>query len=316
MVTGEETKLTLGKKVTLTGITPITFNDTGLVTAIDTTNHRANVTYIEFPGTYSSATNAKMTNTPFHQMHTYWFDYSGDRMGRVRFGLMTDNGKVLVHEYLPGEIGTQWTSAPALMDRKEIVNIAQPVDFLPSFTVAGSAITIETAAEINPGFGVAQSSVAIPFGKNTDLNKEYAIIGAGIRFGEPYQRADIQVQGIQFVDIGNLNPQGAGIFQWRLVLNPTVINAALGIPSPLDIGKATHVWDYYANTTISGGIDLIGGYAQGTYTNDVRTALNFLNMGSNIDYTDTDKVVLAVKLIAGGTADSSILGTISYLEDL
>jgi hypothetical protein len=76
------------------------------------------------------------------------------------------------------------------------------------------------------------------------------------------------------------------------------------------------MWDYAQGTTITGGIDLIGGYAQGSYTNDVRTALNFLNMGSNIEYTAADIVVLVAKLIVGGTDNSRMLGTISYTEDL
>lgn len=312
MPAGQESIIPVGKKVTLTGISPTGFNDTGLITNIDTVNHRVTVAYIAYPGTYSSSTNAKMTNTPFHQMHTYWFDMSGSRTARIRFGIYTDKGKVCVHEYKAGEIGTQIISAPALMDRKEIINVGQPVDFLPSLTVGGSAITIETAAEINPGFGVAQSNVAITFNKNTDVNKEYALIGIAIRAGEPYQRADIQVQSIQMVDIGNINPQNSGIIQWRLVLNPTLS----AVPTPRDIGKATHMFDYAQGTTITGGIDLIGGYAHGSYTNDVRTALNFLNMGSNIDYTDSDLVVLAGKLIVGGTDNSQMLGTISYLEDL
>ena len=312
MPTGEENSIPVGKKVTLTGLTPAAFNDTGLISNIDTVNHRVTVTYIVYPGTYSSATNAKMTNTPFHQMHTYWFDMSGSRIARVRFGIYTDAGKICVHEYYGGEMGSQVISAPALMDRKEIVNVGQPVGFLPSMTVGGSAVTIETQSEINPGFGVAQSNVAITFNKNSDVGKEYALIGIGIREGEPYQRADIQVQGIQMVDIGNINPQNSGIIQWRLVLNPTVS----AVPTPRNIGKATHMYDYAAATTITGGIDLLGGYSQGSYTNDVRTALNFLNMGSNIDYTAADIVVLAAKLIVGGTDNSQMLGTISYIEDL
>lgn len=312
MVTGQETKIPVGNKVTLAGITPTGFNDTGLITNIDTVNHQVTVAYIAYPGTYASASGAKMTNTPFHQEHTYWFDLSGARTSRLRFGIYTDVGKICVHEYKAGQIGTQIISAPALMDRKEIVNVGVPVDFLPSMTIGGSAVTIETAAEINPGFGVAQSNAAITFNKNSDVGIEYALIGVGIRAGEPYQRADIQVQGIQMVDIGNINPQNAGIIQWRLVLNPTIS----AVPSPKDIGKATHMWDYAQGTTITGGIDLIGGYSQGSFTSDVRTALNFLNMGSNIDYTDTDIVVLAAKLIRGGTDNNSMLGTISYLEDL
>jgi len=312
MPTGEETKIDAGKKVTLTGITPTGFNDTGLVTNIDTVNHRVTVAYIEYPGTYSSATNAKMTNTPFHHIHTYWWDTSGARTTRIRFGIYTDAGKVCVHEYYGGLKGTQNISAPALMDRKEIINVGQPVDFLPSMTIAASGITIETSSEISPGFGVAQSNVAVTFNKNSDVGNEYAILGIGIREGEPYQRADIQVQGLQMVDIGNINSQNAGIIQWRLVLNPTVS----AVPTPRDIGKATHMWDYEQGTTITGGIDLIGGYSQASITQDVRTALNFLNMGSNIDYTAADIVVLAGKLIVGGTDNSRLLGTISYLEDI
>jgi hypothetical protein len=67
---------------------------------------------------------------------------------------------------------------------------------------------------------------------------------------------------------------------------------------------------------VSGGIDLVSGYAQSTWTGDVATALNFLNMGSNIDYTDSDTVVLMVKLLVGGTDNSSVMGTINYIEDL
>jgi hypothetical protein len=311
MPAGQESLIPVGKKVTLTGLSPTGFNDTGLITSIDTGNHRVTVSYIAYPGTYSSETNAKMTNTPFHQQHTYWFDASGSRTARIRFGIYTDAGKVCVHEYLGGEMGSQVISAPALMDRKEIVNVGQPVGFLPSMTVGGSAITIETASEINPGFGVAQSNTHITFDKNSP-GPEYALLGIGIRAGEPYQRADIQVQSIQLVDIGNINPQNAGIIQWRLVLNPTLS----AVPSPKDVGKATHMWDYAQGTTITGGIDLLGGYSQGTLTQDVKTALNFLNMGSNIDYTDSDIVVLAAKLLVGGSSNSLILGTISYLEDL
>ena len=314
MAAGEETKLTIGNKFTVTGITPTSFNDTGLITAIDTVNHRANIAFIQYPGTYSSATNAKLTSTPFHAIHGYWFDYNGSRISRVRFGLRTDAGKIIVHEYLPGEIGTQYESAPSLMDRKEIVNVGQPVAFLPSMTIGGSSVGIESSPEINPGFGVAQSNVAVNFSKTQDINKEFAIVSVGIRIGEPYQRSDLQVNKIQLVDIGNLNPQNAGIFQWRLVLNPTFAGTA--VPAATNVGKATRAYYYSAGTTISGGITLVGGYAQGTFTGDVQTALNFLNMGSNVDYTDSDLLVLTVKYLVNGSSDSNMLATISYTEDL
>lgn len=312
MPAGQESIIPVGKKVTLTGLNPTTFNDTGLVTAIDTVNHRVTVVYIVDPGSYISASSAKMTNTEFHAMHTYWFDFNGSRTAKIRFGMMTDEGKVCVHEFKAGEIGTQIFSAPAMMDRKEIVNVGQPVDFLPSMTVGGSAVTIETQSDINPGFGVARTTTPITFNKNSQVNSEFAVIGVGLRIGEPYQRADLQVNKLQIVDLGNLNPQNAGIFQWRLVLNPTTSNA----PTYTDVGKATHSLTYAQGTTASGGIDLIDGYAQGTWTGDVSTALNFLNMGSNIAYTDSDIVVLMVKMLVGGTDNSSVMATINYTEDL
>ncbi|CAB4129199.1 hypothetical protein UFOVP112_297 [uncultured Caudovirales phage] len=309
---GEETRIGVGQKVTLTGLSPTRFNDTGLITSIDTVNHRANVAYVEYPGTYSSASGARMTHTPFHHMHNYWFDFNGSRTGRVRFGLFTDAGKIVVHDELMGELGTQLISAPALMDRKEIVNTGTPVGFLPSLTVGGSGVTIETTADINPGFGIATTATPVAFNKNTQVGSEFAIIGVGIRIGEPYQRSDLQLNQFQMVDLGNLNPQNSGIFQWRIVLNPTTSTT----PTQSNVGKTTRQLTYSAGTTVSGGITLISGYAQGTFTGDVKTALNFLNMGSNIDYTDTDIVVLAVKMLVGGTDNSSIVGVMNYTEDL
>ena len=312
LTAGEESKLTVGKKVTATGITPSGFNDTGLVTSINSGSHQATVAFIAYPGTYvSTAAGANLTSTPFHNEHTYWFDFNGSRTGRVRFGLYTDAGKVVVHEYKGGEIGSQWSSAPAFMDRKEIVNTGQPVDFLPSLTIGGSAVGIETTAEINPGFGVALASTPVAYSKS--LNEEYAILGVGLRYGEPYQRADLKIDSIQLTDISNINSQRFPVYQYRLVLDPTLSGT---IPGPTNTGKATQMWDYATGVTVSGGITLFGGYMIGTGVSQFQTALNFLNMGSSIDNTTADKVVLVVKLLNAGSADGSIIGAINFTEDL
>jgi hypothetical protein len=116
-------------------------------------------------------------------------------------------------------------------------------------------------------------------------------------------------------DLGNLNPQNAGIFQWRLVLNPTLIGT---IPAPINAGKASRYWDYGQGITCSTGtgITLMSGYAQGTYLGDTQTALNFLNMGSNLAYDDADKVVFLVKLLVGGSSNSDIVASIDFSESL
>ena len=211
-------------------------------------------------------------------------------------------------------IGSAATSAPALMERSELVNTGA-VSYLPSLTTGGSSFNIEAELELNPGFGVASAAIPIAYNKNSDVNKEFAILGVGLRAGEPYQRADLQVNRFQIVDLGNINPQNSGIFQWRLVLNPTLIGT---IPTPINSGKASRYWDYGQGITCSTGtgITLMSGYAQGTYTGDTQTALNFLNMGSNLAYDDADRVVLLVKLLVGGTDNSSVVATIDFTESL
>jgi len=39
-------------------------------------------------------------------------------------------------------------------------------------------------------------------------------------------------------------------------------------------------------------------------------------MGSNLDYTDADKIVLVVKLIQGGSADGKMVAAINFIENL
>jgi hypothetical protein len=310
-ISGNIANVKVGDKYTITGVTPAGFNGCGLVTAVDSGNSRANVVYNQYPGTYSSVSSARMTKTAFHDTNVYLFDFRGSRTGRIRFSIQYNDHKYVLHNYLDPVTGTQFENAPALMDRKEIVNTGVPA-YTPHITVGGSAVNVETNSGINPGFGIAQSAVTSTFNKNTDVGKEYAIMGVGLRTGEPYQRADLQVNIIQLVDLGNLNPQNAGIFQWRLVLNPTTS----ATPAAVNVGKATRMLDYATGTTVTGGINLAGGYAQGTWTGDVKTALNFLNMGSNIDYTDSDLVVLCVKLLVGGTDNSSVMATMNFTEDL
>jgi hypothetical protein len=60
----------------------------------------------------------------------------------------------------------------------------------------------------------------------------------------------------------------------------------------------------------------MSGYAQGTYLGDTQTALNFLNMGSNLAYDDADKVVFLVKLLVGGSSNSDIVASIDFTESL
>jgi hypothetical protein len=76
------------------------------------------------------------------------------------------------------------------------------------------------------------------------------------------------------------------------------------------------MWNYDNGTTITGGVTLLSGYVTSTTELDVFTALNFLNLGSNIAYDDADKLVLAIKMLVDGTSDGALLATMNFIEAL
>jgi hypothetical protein len=234
----------------------------------------------------------------------------GGRTNRVRFGKASDYGNIVLHTFrFDGLLGTAYENAPALMDRKEILNTGA-VSGTPSFTVMGNSFNVEAAVGITPNFNVARNDAGIAF----DTADEFPILGLALRAGEPYQRADIQLQTLQINDIANLdNNNNKACFSWRVVLNPT-INGTL--PTSTNIGKCSRQWAYTTANSVVGGIDLIGGYGVSTISEGFPTALNFLNMGSNIDYTDSDKIVVVAKLLNKGTANSSLVATMNFIEAL
>jgi hypothetical protein len=306
----------LGTRVTISGITPTTFNNCPIVAAVDEALGRVTLTHSHNPGSFVSMSGAQLYHDGFHNEHSYFFDFSGSRTNTVRFALQGPNGPQTLHVENFGDLlGTQYENAPALMERAEIQNVG-PVSHLPALNVSGTAFNVEADVELNPGFGVAANNNGIEFIKQQ--TQEFAVLGLGLRAGEPYQRADLQVQRIQITDIGNINPQNSGLFYWRLLLNPTLGGDFAGNGSATQIlcGKASRLWRFTTSTTFSGGIELFSGYSQGTIASEVQTALNFLNLGSNITYTDADKVVLVVKQLVGGTDNSKIVAAINFIEAL
>ena len=300
-----------GQHVVVSGLSPSTLNGHGMF--VSSTSSTVTISYLGDPGTYTSGTGTIYSDGMYNS-YAWWIDFDGSRTNRIRFGIQGADGPQVCHiEDFTGVLGTRWSNAPALPDRMEIFNTGIPV-YDPAFFIGSSSISTEAEAVLNPGFGAAISNSFVHFDKTTDVNTEYAIIGVGLRSGEPYQRGDLQIQRLQITDIGNANPSGAGIFQWRLVLNPSYAGTAL--PTPSNIGKTSRQWSYANGTTISGGITLMAGLAQGTQAQDVQTALNFLNMGSNVDNSNADIIVLAVKLLAGGTADPKVVGILDVVEAL
>ena len=300
-----------GDKVIVTGVTSTTYNSVTMVQSVGVGSTSITLTYFDDPNSYSSISNGLLYSDGFCREHAYWFDFNGDRTCRVRFGVETGGGTQVLHiaDY-SDTTGTQFSNAPAMMDRTEIFNTGI-TSYAPSIVNSGTSFNIEAEVELNPSFGIAQNLT--PTGYNKTLNEEYALLGIGLRYGEPYQRADLQIQKIMLVDTGNLNPQNAGVYYWRLLFNPTI--GGTGITT-YTTAKATQYWNYTSGTTFSGGTELLSGFASSIETITQLTALNFVNMGSNLDYTNADKIVLVVKLIQGGSADGKMVAAINFIENL
>lgn len=300
-----------GQHVVMSGLSPSTLNGHGMF--VSSTANTVTISYLGDPGTYTSGTGTIYSDGMYNS-YSWWIDFDGSRTNRIRFGIQGADGPQVCHiEDFTGVLGTRWSNAPAMSDRMEIFNTGVPV-YDPAMFVGSSSISTEAEALLNPGFGLAITNNHVHFSKTQDVGNEYAILGIGLRAGEPYQRADLQVQQIQTTDLGNLNPQNSGIFQWRLVLNPTFAGTA--VPTPSNIGKASRQWSFANGTTISGGVTLLGGYFQGTQQQETKTALNFLNMGSNVDNSNADIVVLACKMLVGGSSDSIIACGFDFIEAL
>jgi hypothetical protein len=312
-VTGEVADNTvswnLGDFVQIENLAPSGYNQT--VQLVAKSAGSITVVYTSDPGTISDQVGTVRSNN-LYKKYSFFMDFEGTRTTRIRFGFLTKEGPYIFHLLdFAGTSGSSWSNAPAMPDRMEIFNNGA-VAYPPNMLVASSSINIEAESELNPGFGSAINNAGVA----ATVGVEKVILGVGLRAGEPYQRADLQIQEIHVVDKANVPGKNTdnSLLYWRLVLNPTVAGF---VPASTNVGKATRQWAYTANTTISGGITLMTGYGQSSSLSDTRTSLNFLNMGSNVDNTDADKVVLVATVItAGSTATSSLIASMNLIESL
>ena len=306
-------KFRQGTKATITGCSPVAYNTTVNISNFDTLTNRITATYIFNPGvSASSVVGSQMYQTSYHMQHSLWYDFLGGRTNRVRFGKYSDYGNIVLHTYhFDNQLGTQFENAPALPERREIQNYGA-VTSLPSFTLDGSSYSTESNSELNPIFGTAYNTNGI----TTSVGYDQPILGIALRPGEPFQRADVQIQNVEIIDTANrqtggITQQNAAIIQWKLILNPGLS----GVPASTDIGKATRQWNYTSTTDItSRGIELLGGFVNSSTPIDIATALNFINAGSNIEYTDSDRFILTGKVIAAGSNTASLIATMNYIE--
>ena len=299
-----------GQHVVVSGLSPSTLNGHGMF--VSSTSSTVTISYLGDPGTYTSGTGT-IYSDGLYDSYAWWIDFDGSRTNRIRFGIQGADGPQVCHiEDFTGALGTRWSNAPAMPDRMEIFNTGIPV-YTPAFFIGSSSISTEAEAVLNPGFGTAYTDVPMAF-PTSNTTVEKAVLGIGLRYGEPYQRADLQIQSITIVDSENQGKnQVTATFRWRLLLNPTILTNDV---TPSNIGKATQHWGYTTNTTYSGGIELMSGLVNSGGSTDVKTSLNFLNMGSNVDNTSADKVVLVVRQIGAGGSAAAVWAAINFIEAL
>jgi hypothetical protein len=304
-----------GSKGTITGVTPSGYNGAAYIAAVNAATNTLTATYIIDPGTYSSVNgNARFITTPYHNAHTLFFEFNGGRTAKVNFGINGSTGPTYLHQFdFSNQLGLQYESAPALMDRKDVINYSA-MSYNPTMTVDGTSINIEAESSLNPAFVTAYNITPITL----VAGKDQPVLGLALRTGEPYQRGDIQIQGISVIDTGNLNTGGnakisASVLHWKLLLNPSLS----GEPSSTNVGKCSRQWSYTSTSAVTAnGIELLSGFITSGSPIDVKTSLNFLNLGSNIEYTDSDKVVLTARLIHAGSETSTLVGSLNAIEAL
>lgn len=311
LAVADRSKFYPGLKGRITGVTPVTYNQICMVEHVSGTSGPGNitVTMLADPGAFVSVGPASFTHDYLYHQLVFGFDFNGNRNSKIRFFVNGMFGRQVIHVEDFGDlISTPWSNAPAISTRFEVKNMATP-GYQPSLLVSSETVTIEGPPAENRAFGTAYNNTPILYTKT--LTQEFPIIGIALRAGEPYQRADLQAISFQIQDLANINPQNSGVMFWRLLLNPIIGGT---IPASTNIGRASRQWAYTAATTVSGGIELSSGYITQASVTALPTDKDFVNLGSNIAYDDSDRLVLVVKMLAGGSSDSRMIAQMNFIE--
>ena len=314
VTTNQGNTFALGTSVSVSGVTPDTFNGTFTVSSYGTSN--VTVAYPTNPGVFGSLLNGNLYQSQYHKYFTWWIEFIGGRTGRIRFGLGTTAGPTIAHVFnYSGALSSTFVSSPALPIRYEIYNTGAAA-YHSTMLVAGSTFNLEAGQSVNPGFGVS----AFTTGWLADSTLS-PIMGFGLRAAAPFNSADLQLKSFTMLDTANRIVGGAGggtlygAFYWQLILNPSISGP---IPVPVNVGKASRYWQYQpgANIVPNTGILVDSGFFTSQVTQSNETITNFLNMGKDVQGYNPDQLVLCVQQLAAGTNGGNIVATMNWLEFL
>lgn len=308
VTTGQGNSFQTDSNVLITGITPSSYN--GVYTVVSSTPNTITVNYPTNPGTYSGSSSPTMYQSGYHKYYTWFIEFLGGRTGRIRFGIVTDSGATITHQFsYSGDISTTYVTEANMPTRWEIVNSSNQL-YQPTMFNAGYSFNIETGKSLTHGsIGVAVG-VAGGFASDSTLRP---IIGFSSRPSYPYNSADLKLKTICLVDQANRSNTSAGVYFWELIINPTITGT---IPSPITTGKSSQYYQYTVTNAIAAntGITVANGYFFNNITECVSNITEFLNLGCDVTGYIPDQMVLCIQQIAAGTNSASILATMNWSE--
>ena len=310
---GQGNTFVAGTSITVSNVTPSTFNGTFSVSSFGTSN--VTVAYPTNPSTFSTMSDATLYQSQYHKYYTWWMEFIGGRTGRVRFGLGTAAGPTIVHTYnYAGQLSTSFVTSGVLPNRWEIHNTGIP-NATVNMLIAGHTFNVEAGTTANPGFGVAVSNSGF-----TVDGTMRPILGFGNRPMAPFNLADLQLSSIELADLSNRIVSGnstnaVGVYRYAIYINPTITGPLV---TSTNVGKASRYWQYTANNAIQAdtGKQLMSGYFSSQTTTATQTIANFLNMGCDVSGHNPDQLVLAVSQTVQGTAAGNIVGAMNWVEYL
>ena len=309
---GQGNTFAIGTNITVTNVTPSSYNGTFSVSNYGTSN--VTVAYPTYPGVFSSVTNGNMLQTQYHKYYTLWIEFIGNRSGRVRFGMGTAVGPTILHTAVySGQLSTPFITSAVLPVRWEIYNTSN-LSVATGMLIGGHAFNVESGSTISPGLSVAATNAG--YAVDATLRP---VLGFGLRPLAPFNSADLQLKTINLTDLSNRTISGgnviSGVYYWTLIWNPTIDGV---IPTSVNSGKASRYWVYTTANSITPntGYSVDSGYFNSGVTSAAETITNFLNMGQDVRGYNTDQLVLCVQQLAAGTVSGNIVAAINWVEIL
>jgi hypothetical protein len=266
----------------------------------------------------SGASGFNIFTAGLDKQYTFWFDFTGGRTGRIRFGLGTTAGATIAHtQNYAGAVSTNFITDNSLPVRKEIFNTAsQSVNAY--FVSTGSVFQYEEPRSYNPFLATGNHLTGhIP---GTTLRP---IMTIGLRDVWPYNKADITFQDFHIFDTenqsGKLNAYPA-LFYYELIYNANVNSTYAyngnGAILSANTGKASHYYNWSNTAVLAGGAVLKNGlFLSGQGTDVLQGIPETFNLGTDVN-GHPDTITIAAKVVSAGYVASNLVATAGWLEQL